>query len=236
MASVGSDVDEFRLGDRVVGMVPWYLTRGVPGGYAEFVAADADWLVPLPDGLDVVPAVTVPLNAVTAHQALSRLSLAGPSTVLVSGASGGVGGFATQLAVQRGHRVLAVASHGDEAWVGGLGAAEVIPRSADLASIGRVPVVLDAVPIGEAAATAVEDGGDIVITRPTPSTDQGRGLRQHLQLISLDRALLAGLVGQLAAGTLRTRVAARMPLTEAAAAHRLVEAGGLRGKIVLTSG
>ncbi|MEU8265201.1 NADP-dependent oxidoreductase [Micromonospora sp. NPDC048999] len=235
VASVGSDVTEFQVGDRVVGMIPWYLTRGTPGGYAEFVAADAQWLVPLPAGLDVVPAATLPLNAVTAHQALSLLSHEEPATVLVTGASGGVGGFATQLAAQRGHRVVAVAGHDDEAWVRGLGAAEVIPRSADLASIGPVPVVLDAVPIGEAAATAVADGGTIVTTRPTPPTDPSRGVRQHLQLISLDREVLAELVGQLAAGKLRTRVAATMPLTEAAEAHRLVEAGGLRGKIVLTS-
>jgi NADPH:quinone reductase len=236
VASVGPDVTEFRVGDRVVGMIPWYLTRGAPGGYAEFVAADTDWLVPLPDGLDVVSAATAPLNALTAHQALSLLSLEDRSTLLVTGASGGVGGFATELAAQRGHRVLAVASHDDESWVGGLGAAEVIPRSADLASIGPVPAVLDAVPLGEAAVAAVEDGGSVVTTRPTPPTDPRRGVRSHLQLVSLDRELLADLVGQLAEGKLRTRVAATMPLTEAAAAHRLAEAGGLRGKIVLTSG
>jgi NADPH:quinone reductase-like Zn-dependent oxidoreductase len=235
VASVGSDVDEFQLGDRVVGMIPWYLTRGAPGGYAELVAADAQWLVPLPDGLDVVPAATVPLNAVTAHQALALLSLDAPATVLVTGASGSVGGFATQLAAQQGHRVLALASHDDEAWVAGLGAAEVIPRSADLASVGPVPAVLDAVPLGEAAAVAAADGGIVVTTRPTPPIDPGRGVRQHLQLISLDRELLAESVGQVAAGKLRTRIAATMPLSEAAQAHRLVEAGGLRGKIVLTA-
>nr|WP_308129349.1 alcohol dehydrogenase catalytic domain-containing protein [Actinoplanes polyasparticus] len=54
VASVGPDTAEFAVGDRVVGMIPWYLTRGAPGGYAEFVAADADWLVLLPDGLSSV--------------------------------------------------------------------------------------------------------------------------------------------------------------------------------------
>ncbi|WP_232072290.1 zinc-binding dehydrogenase [Phytohabitans flavus] len=61
-------------------------------------------------------------------------------------------------------------------------------------------------------------------------------MRQDLQLIQLDHKLLADLVVQVAAGTLRTRVAATMPLTEAAEAHRRVLAGGLRGKIVLTLG
>ncbi|GAA1843026.1 NADP-dependent oxidoreductase [Asanoa iriomotensis] len=233
VASVGADVADLTVGDRVVGMIPWYLTRGTPGGYAEYVAADGQWLVPLPDGLDVASAATLPLNAVTAHQALAMLSLDEPSTVLVTGASGGVGGFATELAVRRGHRVLAHATHDDEAWVGALGAAEVIPRSADLGTVGPVEAVLDAVPLGDAALAAVKDGGAVVTTRPTPPADPSRDVRQHLQLIHLDRDVLAELVGQAAAGELRTRVAATMPLSEAAEAHRLVEAGGVRGKIVL---
>ncbi len=238
VASVGPDTADFRVGDRVVGMIPWYLTRGAPGGYAEFVAADAGWLVPLPDELDFVRAATLPLNIQTAHQALTLLSLGwlpDGCRILVTGASGSVGGFATQLAAQRGLYVLAQANDGDEAWVRGLGADEVISRSADLTELEPVNAVLDAVPLGEPAAAAVEDGGVVVSTRPTPPIDPARGVRQDLQLIRLDRELLAELVGQVAAGKLLTRVAATMPLIEAAEAHRRVLAGGLRGKIVLTS-
>jgi NADPH:quinone reductase len=236
VASVGPETAEFRVGDRVVGMIPWYLTRGAPGGYAEFVAADAGWLVPLPDGLDFVPAASVPLNA---HQGLALVSLAmlpAASSILVTGASGGVGGFVTQLAAQDGFRVVAQASNGDEEWVRSLGAHEVISRSADLAMVGPVAAVFDAVPVGEVAAAAVENGGVAVSTRPTPTIVPARNVRQDLQLIRLDRSLLADLVGRVAAGRLRTRVAATMPLTEAAEAHRRVLAGGLRGKLVLTVG
>jgi NADPH:quinone reductase-like Zn-dependent oxidoreductase len=239
VTSAGPEATDFRVGDRVVGMIPWYLTRGAPGGYAEFVAADTDWLVPLPDELDFAPAATLPLNVQTAHQALTLLSsgwLPEGSTVLVTGASGGIGGFATQLAAQQGYRVLAQASHGDEEWVAGLGAEEVVPRSADLAKVGPVKAVLDAIHLGDAAAAAVEDGGAVVTTRPTPPIDPARGVRQDLQLIRHDRALLAKLVRQVAEGRLLTRVAATMPLAEAAEAHRLVEAGGTRGKVVLISG
>jgi NADPH:quinone reductase-like Zn-dependent oxidoreductase len=235
VASVGPGTTEFGLGDRVVGMIPWYLTRGTPGGYAELVAADTDWLVRLPDELDFVSAATVPLNAQTAHQGLSLLPPAGGS-LLVTGASGGVGGFATQLALRAGWRVVAQASHDDEQWVRGLGAPEVISRSVDLATVGPLGAVFDAVPVGEAAAAAVEDEGVVVTTRPTPPIDPPRGVRQEVQLIRLDRELLAALVGQVAAGQLRTRVAATMPLTEAADAHRRALAGGLRGKLVLTVG
>jgi NADPH:quinone reductase-like Zn-dependent oxidoreductase len=117
-----------------------------------------------------------------------------------------------------------------------LGAHEVISRSTDLATVGPVAAVFDAVPLGEAAAAAVEDRGVVVATRPTPAIVPARGVRQDLQLIHLDCELLADLVGQVAAGRLRTRVAATMPLTEAADAHRRVLAGGLRGKLVLTVG
>ncbi|MDQ7908040.1 NADP-dependent oxidoreductase [Phytohabitans sp. ZYX-F-186] len=236
VASVGAGTADFQVGDRVVGMIPWYLTRGAPGGYAEFVAADVDWLVPLPDGLDFAPAATVPLNAQTAHQGLALLSsdLLPGDSLLVTGASGGVGGFVTQLAAQGGYRVLAQATTGDEEWVRGLGPQEVVPRSAALARVGPVAAVFDAVPLGEAAGAAVQDRGVVVATRPTPAIDSRRGVRQDLQLIKHDRKLLAELVEQVAAGKLRTRVAATMPLTEAADAHRRVLAGGVPGKIVLT--
>ena len=237
VVSIGPDTADFQVGDRVVGMIPWYLTRGNPGGYAELVAADAEWLVPLPDELDFAHASTIPLNAQTAHQGLALLSLdllsAGDS-ILVTGASGGVGGFAAQLAAQEGYRVLAQATDGDEEWVAGLGVHEVIPRSGDLAKVGPVPAVFDAIPLGDPVAAAVENRGFVVATRPTPAIDPARGVRQDLQLIHLDRTLLAELVRRVAAGRLRTRVAEILPLTEAAEAHRRVLAGGLRGKLVLT--
>jgi NADPH:quinone reductase-like Zn-dependent oxidoreductase len=63
--------------------------------------------------------------------------------------------------------------------------------------------------------------------------DPARRVRQEVVLISADQARLRGLVADVASGALRTRVASTMPLAEAAAAHRLVETGGLRGKVVL---
>lgn len=233
VVEVGDDVTDLYPSDLVVGMVPWHLTRGEPGGYAELVAADAEWLVPLPDGLDPATAATVPLNAITARHALDLMALPGPTTVLVTGASGGVGGFAAQLAVRAGHRVLAVAGRDDEDWVRDLGVDTVLPRSADLATVGPVPAVLDAVPVGQPAAAAVADGGTMLTTRPMEPVDPARGVRQHLVLVRLDRAALRELISDVAAGRLRTRVATRLPLTAAEKAHRMVEAGGTHGKVVL---
>lgn len=228
VVGVGDGVTEFGVGATVVGMIPWYVTRGAVGGYAELVAADAEWLVPAPAGLDPVVAATVPLNALTAHRALEIMSLSEPTSFVVTGASGGVGGFAARLAAQAGHRVVAQATDGDEEWVRGLGVDTVVPRGARLEP---APAVLDAVPLGDGALVA--DGGVLVTTRPTAPVDPARGVRQEIVLVRLNRPALRDLVAAVADGRLSTRVAATLPLAEAAEAHRRVEAGGLAGKLVL---
>jgi NADPH:quinone reductase-like Zn-dependent oxidoreductase len=161
------------------------------------------------------------------------MALSTPTTVLVTGASGAVGGFAAQLAVRAGHTVHASATFDDEDWVRGLGVDTVIPRSADLATAGPAPAVLDAVPVGGPAGAAVAAGGVLVSTRPTPPVDPVRQVRQELVLVKVDRPALRQLIDAVAKGQLRTRVAATFPLADAAEAHRRFEAGHLRGKIVL---
>ena len=73
VTATGESVEDFQPGDRVVGMVQWYDAGGSVGAYAESVAFDADWLVPLPNGLDYETAATIPLNALTARQGLELL-------------------------------------------------------------------------------------------------------------------------------------------------------------------
>ena len=149
VTSVGEGVTDLSEGERVVGMVQWYDQRGSVGTYAEAVSFDADWLVPLPDGLDYGTAATIPLNAVTAHQGLELLDPPEGCDLLVTGASGGVGSFAVQLAKAAGHRVIAQAGRDDEDWPRELGAEEVLPRDAEIAGIDSVPAIFDAVPLGE---------------------------------------------------------------------------------------
>ncbi|MEV4347803.1 NADP-dependent oxidoreductase [Actinoplanes sp. NPDC049596] len=212
--------DDLAAGTLVVGMIPWHLTRGATGAYAELVAVDADSVVPLPDGLDPVVAATIPLNGLTAYRALDVMELTGPTTILVTGASGGVGGFGAQLALRRGHMVLACATHDDEEWVRGLGVHSVIPRGAELDR--PVPAVLDAIPLGGIK-------GDVVVaTRPIDDDNH------TLVLVEPDRAALLELVAGVADGTLKTRVCETFPLEAAAEAHRRFESGGVRGKLVLT--
>jgi NADPH:quinone reductase len=221
-------------GERVVGMIPFVAIGGRVGASAELAAVDPAWLAPLPDGVPFEEAATLPLNALTARQSLDLLGLAAGATLLVTGASGGVGGFAVQLAVADGLRVIAVAGREGEDWVASLGADEVLSRDADLSRIEPVDGVLDAVPLGARASTAtLRDGGTAVFTRPPDPAEPDRDLRFETILVKPDRSMLTRLAEDLAAGRLRTRVAQVLPLEEAARAHELAEAGGLPGKVVL---
>jgi NADPH:quinone reductase-like Zn-dependent oxidoreductase len=218
-------------GERVVGMIPWTRVGGRVGVYAEAAAVDPDWLAPIGDTVEDAVAATLPLNALTARQALELLGAPPGATILITGAAGAVGGYATQLAVRAGYRVIAVAGRDDEEWVQSFGPAEVLPRDADL-SRADVDAVLDAVPVGAQVAGALRSGGTVVFTRP-PRVDPPPGVRFETILVRSDPAALRELAADLEAGRLRTRVAERLPLAEAAHAHALAEAGGTAGKVVL---
>ncbi len=232
VSAVGDGVSGRSVGDRVVGMIPWYVAQGRYGAYADPVLLRAEWLVDLPQGLDPVVAATVPLNALTAQQALDHLQAPDNARLLITGASGAVGSFAAQLAVRRGLRVTAQAGSGDDEWVESLGLDRVLSRDTDLSSVEPFPYVLDAVPVGPAVFPAAADGATIVTTRPVED-DAGRGIRQAPMLIEWNAAMLRSLLGDVAAGRLRTRIDRTIPLARAAEAHRLSEERGRHGKIVL---
>jgi NADPH:quinone reductase-like Zn-dependent oxidoreductase len=233
VTAVGSEADGFAPGDRVVGMIPFGRIGGRVGAYAQAAAVDPGWLAALSTDIDDATAATLPLNALTARQALDLIAAPPGATLLVTGASGAVGGFATQLAVREGLRVLAQASDDDEDWVASLGATEVLPRSTDLATIGPVDAVLDAVPLGPGSTAALRDGGIAVFTRPPHPPEPPRDLRFETVLVQSNAEQLRALTADLEAGRLRTRIAEVLPLAQAARAHELNEAGGLRGKVLL---
>ena len=102
-----------------------------------------------------------------------------------------MGGFATQLAVQRGPRVLAVASEADEDWVASLGAARGAPAGHRPRRLGPVDAVLDAVPIGAAAIAPVRAGGVALFTRGSVDPPEGPDLRVEMPLVDSDPAALS---------------------------------------------
>lgn len=215
-------------GQAVAGFVPWFEQGGSVGSYASVLLADPAWFAPVPAPADLVAASTLPLNAVTAAHALRLAGLTAGQTLLVTGASGGVGGFAVQLAVAAGLDVTAVASSGDEEFVAGLGAKTVLSRT-DTPPSRSFDGVLNAASVPDAIAAA-RDGGAFVAVTDISAPAAERGVRVGTVHVTPDRALLAELLG---AG-LVTRVAGTLPLADAADAHRRLEAGGLRGKLVLT--
>lgn len=232
----------FTAGQRVVGMVPWFgvATDGI-GTYAEILSALPSWLAPLPDGIDLAAAATLGMNAQTAAQALDLLGLRGGQTVLITGASGGVGGFAVELAAAAGADVIALAGGpDDETHLAGLGAKQVLPRTAPplLAAAvrelhpGGVDGVLDAAMLGQPVVGAVADGGVFIsASQPLPAAE--RGIRVQQVQTEPDGPRLAGLAAHLTAGGLTARVQATFPLAQAAEAHRRAALPGQRGKIVL---
>ncbi|MFD8561393.1 NADP-dependent oxidoreductase [Streptosporangium canum] len=234
---VGAGVTGFAPGDRVIGLAD---RLDLPlGAYAEQIVLDAGAVAPAPARATPAQAATLPLNGLTADQALDLAGLTEGQTLLVTGAAGGLGGYAVELAVTRGLRVVAVAGAGDEELVRSLGAEFFVPRDAELGSAVRELVpggthgAIDAAVIGTAALTAVRNGGSLVAVLGGAAPVPLRGTRVSNVWIRADGARLAELARLADEGRLTLRVADALPLAEAAAAHERFTAGGLRGRLVL---
>ncbi|WP_433220967.1 NADP-dependent oxidoreductase [Microtetraspora malaysiensis] len=234
---IGPGVTGFELGEVVIGVSD---ILGLPSKtHADLVVLDAATVARAPRGVTPVEAATIPLNGLTASQAIDMLGLHEGQSVLVTGAAGGVGGFAVELAAARGLRVVALASPADEELVRGLGAEWFVPRGADLGPVvrdlvpGGVDGAIDAAIVGAAALEAVRGGGAFAAvvggTAPTPL----RGTRVANVWIRADGAGLAELAALAEAGRLNLRVAGTHPLGEAATAYGRVADGGVRGRVVL---
>jgi NADPH:quinone reductase-like Zn-dependent oxidoreductase len=213
----------WNVGDEVVA-----IDHGVAkslGTHAEYVVVDTDAVAKAPTTVEAVHAATLPLNALTAAQALDLLELAPGQSLLVTGAAGAVGGFAVQLAVHRGISVTALARETDEELVRSLGAT---PFKGD-----AVDAVLDAAILGERALEWVRDGGAFVGVMPQAAPASVRGVRTGAVAVNADGARLAELVGLVDEGVLTLRVAETYALEDAAKAHGRLAEGGVRGRLVL---
>jgi NADPH:quinone reductase len=233
--ALGTDVAALRPGDPVVGMTDWLRTLG--GTQAEFAVLDAAAIAHAPRGATPVEGATLPMDALTAAQALDLLP-PGTRSLAVIGAAGAVGAYATELAIHRGLSVYGVADRKDEAFIQSTGAA-FVPRSTEPAAAivatagGKVDSVLDAAGLGGEVIGAVQDGGGFVPTVP-PTPPSERDIQVSGVQVAADGARLAELVALAEAGILTLRVARTYPLVDAADAHAQLEKGGVRGRLVLT--
>ncbi len=231
---------DLKAGDRAMAIVA---TSGTHGGYSSLLVVPAESVVASPPGLSDVEAATIPMNAMTARQALDLLAVPTGSTIAVTGAAGAVGGYAVQLAKADGLRVIADAKPGDEQLVRDLGADVVVPRGEGFvgAVCAEVPDgvdgLIDTAGVGAQVAGAVRDGGRIATSVGGSAHADERGLvTQNTFVVAYaqEHGKLEAIRQLAVEGRLTARVARTLPAEQAADAHRALEAGGVRGRIVLT--
>ncbi|MFF2960091.1 NADP-dependent oxidoreductase [Streptomyces sp. NPDC057963] len=227
---VGPGVEGFAVGDEVFG-------NPVTGGYAEYTLLPVAVTAHKPAGLSFADAAVLPVAAATAFDGVHQLGLAPGSTLLITGAGGGVGTAAVQLARHAGAQVVGVASAAKKDLVESLGAVHVTSGS------GLADRVRAAAPDG---IDAIFDlvGGDtlrsvapLLADRTALISAGGKPLAVELGGAAVARARTAAVLDEVAAlvvtGALRTHVTAAFPLSGAGEALRSVESGHARGKTVI---
>ncbi|MGN6869735.1 MAG: quinone oxidoreductase family protein [Solirubrobacteraceae bacterium] len=232
---------------------------GVPGSYAEQVAASRDRLVPIPDGVDAEVAAAALLQGMTAHYlAADSYPIEHGDWVIVHAAAGGVGLLLTQIAKSRGGRVIATTSTQEKADLArGAGADEVIgydgfaPRAREITGGQGVAAVYDGVgqatfseglkalrPTGRmilyGAASGQPDPLNLAVLAPAGSLYVQRPtLQTYTRTPELLRDRAAALFELIADGKLDVRIGARYPLEQARQAHEDLEARKTTGKLLL---
>jgi NADPH:quinone reductase-like Zn-dependent oxidoreductase len=234
--AVGEAVGDLTAGEAV-------FTNCFPGGaWAEYLAAPARATARKPASFGFGEAAGLPVPGGTAHQGVTdELALRRGETLLITGAAGGVGTVATQLAAQQGVRVIGTASPHNHAYLRSLGALDAVDYAGDwVATIlarqpGGVDAVLDCVG-GETLRQsygAVRDGGRVVdIVDPSPPAAP-RGIRSHYFAGTPDAARLGALATLADAGQLTVRTGEVFPLDHVREAATRVEAGHGGGTTIL---
>ncbi|WP_432570832.1 NADP-dependent oxidoreductase [Kineococcus sp. SYSU DK005] len=237
--STGEGGPSLQVGDAVIGFLP--MERD--GGAAQYVLAPADALVPAPTAIPLPDAAALPSVALTAWQALfDDGKLTAGQRILINGAGGVVGKYATALAKRAGVHVVATASPRSAEAVRAAGADEIIDHtSTDVlgAVEDQVDVLLNLAPIDPEQFTqlvaAVRDGGKVVSTTAFMATpgDEARGVSAATVFVLPHRERLAELVSLVDAGALQVEVTRRIALSELPALHAEAAAGRIPGKVIV---
>jgi len=236
---IGPGVEtDLAVGDHVMAIV---IPHGSHGAYSELIVVPAESVVRTPRGTSDIEASTLPMNALTARLALDLLGLQPGQTLAVTGAAGCFGGYTVQLAKADGLRVIADASPADEALVRSLGADLVVQRGPDVAARIRdvMPDGVDGLADGSVQHTAllpaIRDGGGLAAVRGFVG-DSERGIAIHpvwVREYGREHAKLDRLRQQVEDGAITLRVARTFAAAQAGEAHRILEAGGTRGRLVI---
>src|SRR5829696_6580728 len=240
---VGANVRELAQGDDVYG----YLFKPVVGGgtYAEYVSAPANIVAKKPETVGFAEAAALPTPGLTAMDLVDAVDLGEGETVLVVGATGGVGSYAVQLAARRGARVIATARRANEAFVRELGATEINDHTReDLVESVRtthpdgIETIIDMVSDPEVLsrmAGLLKKGGRLassVYAADVKSLAE-RSIKATNIGMQPNAQRLEELSWMVDAGELSVRLERTLPLEKAAEALEKSRTGHVRGKIVL---
>jgi NADPH:quinone reductase-like Zn-dependent oxidoreductase len=235
---LGPGVQRFKKGDEVYGVAP-----NSVGAEAEYVVCPTTNFARKPKTLDHLSAASAPLTAMTAWQGLfDQGKLAAGERVLILGGSGGVGGFAIQLASEADAYVLATASKEGVDRVKRLGADEAIDyKNVRIEeAVKEIDLCLDLVggPLHGRAMMCIKKGGRLVSTvqPPEAALAQSRGIDAKFFRMEPRATLLVELAKRIDDGKLKIEVAKVMPLESAAEAEELNHQHKVTGKIVLKIG
>jgi NADPH:quinone reductase-like Zn-dependent oxidoreductase len=240
---VGADVTRLFEGDEVYG----YLSKPVMGmgTYAEHVGAPAVIVAKKPESVGFAEAAALPTPALTAMDLVDAVDLGDGETVLIVGATGGVGSYAVQLAARRGARVIATARQANEAFVRELGATETIDHTReDLAETMRaaypdgIEAIIDVVSGPEVLsrmAGLVKEGGRIATSVYAADVEilAERSIKATNIGMQPDAPRLEELSWMVDAGEISVRLERALPLERAREALEDSRTGHVRGKIVL---
>jgi NADPH2:quinone reductase len=233
------DGSDWALGEHVMAVVSPRGPRG--GAYAEYIVVPALSVARIPAGTDLVSASTLPMNGLTARRTLDQLALKPGETLAVTGAAGAYGGYVIQLAKAEGLRVIADASEADEELIRGFGADVIVRRGTDVAARLRevapdgVDALADGAVLDAAVLPAIKDGGGLATVRGWSGPSE-RGITVFPTMVSAyltNQSALDDLREHVEKGVLTLRVADTFPPEDAAAAHRRLEGGGTRGRLVI---
>jgi NADPH:quinone reductase-like Zn-dependent oxidoreductase len=229
VAAIADDVPAVSVGDAVYALTPF----DRDGVAAEYAAVPASLLAPKPTALDHVESAAVPLAALSAWQGLfDHGRLEQGQRVLIHGAAGGVGHFATQLARERGAHVMGTASAQSLDAVRSYGAHEALDAGAAV-SLEPVDLVFDTAGGDRLARSPelVRPGGRLVSVAEEPPTISGVDATYFVVEPNRDQLVeIARLVDE---GSLRPAVDSVYPLSRAREAFERSLAGGKRGKVVI---
>ena len=242
VVSAGFDVSQFAVGDKVWGLIDALR----PGSYAEYVAAPAFLLRPMPTNLSFAEAAAVPTAGCTAWHGLVNLAEVQPGQrVLVQAGSGGVGAFAIQIAKARGAWVAATTSTPNVDFVRGLGADLVIDYTTTdfVEAAPDCDVVLDVIggEVGQRSYHALKPGGTLLVVLRGDQTEMANrvanqeryGVTTHVVAFSARPDILDTMKPLFEDGTLRVPLTRTWALEDAAAAHTVLDSGRTVGKMAL---